>query len=130
MQIRWRVTVGVRAARGGAAAVRSGQRGEHAIEAATGLTKNTEAFVVNGSKRVPEFVVAKDSVSGLPTHIIESKNVTSQALTKQLRDLRDLVGPGGRAEVALPRGARVTGPLQDAFNNSEDPLFRTDLIFP
>jgi len=50
--------------------------------------------------------------------------------THRIRDLRDLVGRGGRVEVALPPNARVTGPLQKAFDDPADPLIRTDLILP
>jgi hypothetical protein len=115
------------AARGGAATVRAGQAGEAAVASATGLAKNTQAFAVNGVQRIPDFVVARDLVSKIPTHIIEAKNVAKQALTRQLRDLRDLVGPGGRVDVALPREAKVTGPLDNAFNDPRDPLNRIDM---
>jgi hypothetical protein len=103
-----------------------GREGEAAIEAATGLSKNTESFVVNGRTRIPDFVTARDP-AGLPTGLIESKNVQYQSLTRQLQDYRDWVGAGGRVDVALPPGARVTGPLQKAFDNPNNPLFRMDL---
>lgn len=105
-----------------------GRQGEAAIEAATGLSKNTESFVVNGRTRIPDFIRARDPVTGLPTSVIESKNVQYQSLTSQLRDYRDLVGAGGRVDVALPPGARVSKPLQDAFDNPNNPLFRMDLL--
>ena len=62
-----------------------------------------------------------------PLHVVEVKNVQSQSLTRQLRDDVDLVGPGGRVDVMLPSGARVTGPLQRAFDNPLNPLNRVDL---
>ena len=92
----------------------------------TGLSKNTETFVVNGRNGIPDFVSARDPVTGLPTQLIESKNVQDQSLTQQLRDYRDLV-QGGRVDVALPPGARVSGPLQRAFNDPNNPLFRMDI---
>jgi RHS repeat-associated protein len=104
-----------------------GREGEAAIHAATGLSKNTQSFVVNGRTRIPDFVNASDTTSRLPSHLIEVKNVQSQSLTRQLRDYANLVGPGGRVDVALPPGARVSGPLQNAFDNPNNPLFRTDL---
>jgi hypothetical protein len=104
-----------------------GREGEAAIQAATGLAKNTQASVVNGRTRIPDFVSARDPVTGPPSHLIESKNVQYQSMTQQLRDYRDLVGAGGRADIALPPGARVSGPLQKAFDDPSNPLFRMDL---
>ncbi len=103
-----------------------GRQGEAAIAQATGLAKNTESFIVNGNKRIPDFVTARGP-SGAPTGLIEAKNVQYQSLTGQLRDYRDLVGAGGRVDVALPPAARVSGPLQKAFDNPSNPLFRMDL---
>ncbi len=111
---------------GGAAPVRLGQAGEAAIENATGLTKNTTTYTVNGRGRIPDFVRQTDA-AGNPISIIESKNVQYQSLTRQLRDNVDLVGPGGRVDVALPPGARVSRPLQRAFDDPDNPLFRMDL---
>ncbi len=104
-----------------------GREGEGAIRDATGLDKNTDSFIVNGRTRIPDFIAARDPVTGLPTRVIEVKNVKSQSLTRQLRDYADLVGKGGRVDVALPPGARVSGPLQRAFDNPNNPLFRMDL---
>jgi len=104
-----------------------GRQGENAIRQATGLAKNTESFVVNGRTRIPDFVTGR-SPSGAPTGLIESKNVQYQSLTRQLRDYADLVRPaGGRVDVALPPGARVSRPLQRAFDDADNPLFRMDL---
>lgn len=103
-----------------------GREGEAAIAQATGLAKNTESFVVNGNTRIPDFVTARGP-SGSPTGLIEAKNVQYQSLTSQLRDYRDLVGPGGRVDVALPPGSRVSGPLQRSFDDLDNPLFRMDL---
>jgi len=103
-----------------------GREGEAAIEATTGLSKNTESFMVNGRTRIPDFITARDS-AGFPTSLIESKNVQYQSLTLQLRDYADLVGSGGRVDIALPQGARVSTPLQNAFDNPNNPLFRIDL---
>jgi RHS repeat-associated protein len=106
-----------------------GREGEAAIQAATGLSKNTQSFVVNGRTRIPDFVNASDVTSRLPSHLIESKNVQYQSLTRQLRDYADSVRPaGGRVDVALPPGARVSRPLQEAFDNPNNPLFRMDLL--
>jgi len=103
-----------------------GREGEAAIKASTGLSKNTESFIVNGRTRIPDFVTARDP-AGFPTGLIESKNVQYQSFTRQLRDYGDLVGPGGRVDVALPPGARVSRPLQNTFDNPNNPLFRMDL---
>jgi RHS repeat-associated protein len=110
----------------GATSVRLGQAGEAAIEKATGLAKNTKNYTVNGRARVPDFVREVDA-AGNPVSIIESKNVQYQSLTRQLRDYADLVGPGGRVDVALPPGARVSKALQNAFDDPRSPLFRMDL---
>ena len=103
-----------------------GREGEAAIHAATGLPKNTESFWVNGRNRIPDFITARNA-AGRPTGLIESKNVKYQSLTRQLRDYSDLVGKGGRVNVALPRGARVSKRLQEAFDDADNPLFRMDL---
>jgi general secretion pathway protein D len=105
-----------------------GREGEAAVQAATGLSKNTNSFVVNGRTRIPDFISARDPITGLPTSLIESKNVQYQSLTQQLRDYRDLVGAGGRVDIALPPGARVSGPLQRAFDDPSNPLFRMDML--
>ncbi len=108
-----------------------GKDGESAISAATGLSKNTKSFVVNNRTRIPDFVSGNDVTTRLPTHLIESKNVQYQSLTRQLRDYADMVRPyGGRVDVALPPTARVSRPLQRAFENPYNPLFRRDLIIP
>jgi hypothetical protein len=93
----------------------------------TGGAKNTESFVVNGRTRIPDQVLSQNVLTRNPSHIVEVKNVQSQSLTRQLRDYADLVGPGGRVDVALPPGARVTRPLQRAFDDPFNPLFRFDL---
>jgi len=104
-----------------------GRQGENAIRQATGLANNTQSFVVNGRTRIPDFVTGR-SPSGAPTGLIESKNVQYQSLTRQLRDYADLVRPaGGRVDVALPPGSRVSRPLQRAFDDADNPLFRMDL---
>jgi Restriction endonuclease fold toxin 7 len=107
-----------------------GQEGEAAVQTTTGLSKNTDSFIVNGRSRIPDFVVARDPDTGLPTQLIESKNVQYQSLTRQLRDYSDLVGTGGRVDVALPSSARVSGPLQRAFENPNNPLFRMKMNLP
>lgn len=63
-------------------------------------------------------------------HIIESKNVLYQSFTKQLRDYADLVGDGGRVDIALPRGAKVSRQLQFAFDDESNPLFRYLMKLP
>lgn len=107
-----------------------GREGEALASQITGAAKNTESWVVNGRVRIPDQVLAQDIVTRNPTIITEVKIVQYQSLTRQLRDYRDLVGPGGRVDVALPPGARVSGPLQQAFDNPLNPLNRIDLVPP
>lgn len=104
-----------------------GREGEALASQITGVGKNTESFLVNGRTRIPDQVISQDMVTRNPLHVVEVKNVQSQSLTRQLRDNVDLVGPGGRVDVMLPSGARVTGPLQRAFDNPLNPLNRVDL---
>jgi RHS repeat-associated protein len=104
-----------------------GREGEALASQITGVGKNTQSFVVNGRSRIPDQVISQDMMTRNPLHIVESKNVQYQALTRQLRDNVDLVGPGGRVDVMLPTGAKVTGPLQRAFDNPLNPLNRVDL---
>jgi hypothetical protein len=66
----------------------------------------------------------------LPTAIAEVKNVKYQALTRQLRDDVDLVGKGGRVDVLLPPGAKVSRRLDNAFKDPTNPLNRVDLVPP
>jgi hypothetical protein len=100
---------------------------ESAVALATELTKNTEKFLVGGRFRIPDFVEAKDLIAGLPKQIIKVENVQYQWLSRQLKDYARLVGPEGRVNVALPPGARVSRPLQRAFGDADNPLFRIDL---
>jgi len=50
------------------------REGEAAIASAAGLAKNTESFIVNGNKRIPDFVPTRGP-SGAPAGLIEAKNV-------------------------------------------------------
>lgn len=107
-----------------------GREGEAIASQITGVGKNTEAFVVNGRTRIPDQILSQDIVTRNPLNVVEVKNVQYQALTRQLRDYSDLVGPGGRVDVLLPLGARVSKPLQRAFDNPLNPLNRIDLLAP
>lgn len=46
------------------------------------------------------------------------------------KDDIDLVGPKGKVEVFLPPDAKVSKPLQRAFDNPHNPLTRRDLMEP
>ena len=107
-----------------------GREGEAVANQITGVGKNTESWVINGRTRIPDQIGAQDIVTRNPTIVNEVKNVQYQSFSQQLRDYRDLVGPGGRVNVMLPPGARVSGPLQRAFNNPLNPLKRVDLVSP
>lgn len=107
-----------------------GREGEVLASQITGATKNTESWVVNGRTRIPDQVLAQDIATRNPLDIVEVKNVQYQAFTRQLRDYADLVGPGGGVNVLLPPEARVSGPLQRAFDNPFSPLNRMDLVGP
>lgn len=104
-----------------------GRVGEAAASKITGAGKNNETFTVNGRDRIPDQVLAQDLTTRAPTQIAEVKNVRQQSLTRQLRDDVDLVGPGGKVDVFLPPGAKVSGPLQRAFDDPLNPLNRRDL---
>jgi len=63
--------------------------------------------------------------AGNPTHLTEVKNVKSQSFTRQLKDNVELVGGiggGGRVDVFLRRGTRVSKPLQEAHDNPLSPI--------
>jgi RHS repeat-associated protein len=107
-----------------------GREGEALASGITGAGKNTESWVVNGRLRTPDQVLSQNIVTRNPAHIVEVKNVKYQSLTRQLRDYRDLVGPGGRVDIALPPGARVSRSLQKAFDDPRNPLKRMDLVPP
>jgi len=112
----------------GAGAVKSvgqiGREGEALASEITGVGKNTEKFAVNGRNRIPDQVYAQNIVTRNPTALGEVKNVKYQAYTQQLKDDVTLVGPRGTVDVFLPPGARVSKPLQEAFDN------RIDLVAP
>lgn len=107
-----------------------GREGEAIASDITGVGKNTEKFAVNGRNRIPDQVYAQDVTTHNPTALGEVKNVKYQALTRQLQDDVDLVGEGGTVDVFLPPGARVSKPLQKAFEDENNPLNRVDLIAP
>jgi RHS repeat-associated protein len=118
----------------GAGAVKSvgqiGREGEALASEITGVGKNTEKFAVNGRNRIPDQVYAQNIVTRNPTALGEVKNVKYQAYTQQLKDDVTLVGPRGTVDVFLPPGARVSKPLQEAFDNPANPLNRIDLVAP
>lgn len=116
-----------RAAAAMAHANRVGRQGEAAMAKALGIAKNTKRYEVNGRLREPDFVHKIDDVTLKPTIMTEVKNVKYQAHTQQLKDYADLARPAGRVDVALPPGARVSGPLQEAFDKGDNPLNRIDL---
>ncbi len=107
-----------------------GREGEALASEISGAGKNTQSFVVNGRTRIPDQVLAQDIATRQPTIIGEVKNVQRQALTRQLRDDIDLVGPGGRVDVYLPPGAQCTRPLLKAFADPRNPLNRVPLVRP
>lgn len=107
-----------------------GRAGEELASQITGVGKNFRSWFVNGRARIPDQVLAQDIATRNPLIVVEVKNVRYQSLTRQLRDYTDLVGPGGRVDVMLPPGARVSGPLQRAFDNPVSPLSRVDLLAP
>ena len=104
--------------------------GEEMASEITGAPQNFEKFTVNGRERIPDQVLAQDVATEAPTHIAEVKNVQRQPLTRQLRDDVDLVGPGGKVDVYLPPAARITRPLQRAFDDPLSPLTRQNLVPP
>jgi hypothetical protein len=118
--------------RGGADPVLAGQEGEATATLITGLPRNTQSFVINGRTRIPDQVGAQSLSNRNPTIINEVKNYVrgKLSLTRQLRDDVDLVGPGGTVGVMLPPAARVTRPLQRAFDDPTNPLTRIDLVRP
>jgi RHS repeat-associated protein len=115
---------------GGAKVYLKGRAGEALASTLTGAPKNTQKYLVQGQNIIPDFNFAEDVVTRLPVHIGEAKNVAYQSLTRQLRNEAALVGPGGRVDVFLPQNARVSGPLQKAFESDRNPLNRIDLMRP
>jgi RHS repeat-associated protein len=114
---------------GGVKVVRVGQQGEAIATQLTGAVKNTQKFAVLGRNIIPDFNFAVSVNTRLPVHIGEAKNVAYQSLTKQLRNQAALVGQNGRADIFLPPNAKVSGPLQRAFDEP-GPLTRQYLIQP
>jgi RHS repeat-associated protein len=104
-----------------------GVNGENSASATSGACKNTQSFPVNGRNRIPDQVLASDVATRRPVHVAEVKNRQYQAYTQQLKDDVSLVGRNGKVDVYLPPGARVSGPLQEAFGNPRNPLNRVPL---
>jgi len=107
-----------------------GRQGESLASKISGAGKNTQSFVVNGRTRIPDQILAQDIATRRPTIIGEVKNVRRQSRTRQLMDDIDLVGPGGRVDVYLPPAAKITRPLQRAFDDPLNPLNRVPLVHP
>lgn len=105
-----------------------GKEGEELLQELTGAAKNTKAYTVDGRGRIPDAVLAEDIATRSPIHIADAKNVQYQAYTQQLKDFEKLVGPNGRVDIYLPEWAKVSKPLQEAFDNPRNPLFR--MILP
>lgn len=89
---------------GGAAACSLGQRGEAAVAARTGLTKNTTGISVGGRTRIPDFI-------GVNIH--EVKNVKRLSNTRQIRDYVSIASSRGQKLVVwVNPTTRVSGPLR------------------
>ena len=96
----------IRAARGGLAAVRTGQAGEAAVRAAANIGPKT-AIDVAGRTRIPDGL--------LPGILSEVKNITLLSYTQQLRDLTQFsLDKGLRFDLYVRPGAQLSGPLLDA----------------
>ena len=54
--------------------------------------------------------------------ITEVKNVKSLSLTRQLKDLSDLVGPKGTLNVFIKKGTKISKPLRDAAESELSPI--------
>jgi RHS repeat-associated protein len=120
----------VRASNAGKRSVQVGQTGEAIATEITGVEQNTAKYLINGRERIPDRILAESVATRQPTHVAEVKNVKYQSYTKQLKDDVDLVGPNGKVDVMLPPNARVSRPLQRAFDDPTNPLNRVDLVPP
>lgn len=99
-----------------------GREGEATASAITGVGKNTTKFPINGRNRIPDQVNGVNPTTGNPVHVTEVKNVASQSFTRQLRDNVDLVGPGGRVDVFVRPGTKLSGPLKRANADPTSPI--------
>ena len=94
------------AARGGLAAVRTGQAGEKAVRAAADIGSKT-AIDVLGRTRIPDGLTS--------TVLSEVKNVGSLSFTQQLRDLSLFAqGAGLRFDLYVRPTTQLSGPLAGA----------------
>ena len=120
----------VRASNAGKRSVQIGQTGEAIATEITGVEQNTTKYLINGRERIPDRILAENAATRSPSQVAEVKNVKYQSYTKQLKDDVDLVGPNGKVDVMLPPNARVSRPLQRAFDDPTNPLNRVDLVPP
>jgi hypothetical protein len=99
-------TAAPKVARGGAAIVRVGQRGEDAVRAACSIGDKMK-IAVNGRNRIPD---------GLTNTVLsEVKNVGSLSYTQQLRDFADFAAQNGRQfDLYVRPTTQLSGPLMDA----------------
>ncbi len=115
-------------ASGGTAPIRAGQAGERAMsQTLGGQAKNTTSFSVNGRARIPDFAGPINPKTGKPMGVGEAKNVKYQSFTQQLKDYATLADAGCPVKIGLPKSAKVSRTLLEAFNNPTNPLIRVDI---
>ena len=97
---------GAGAAKGGAAAVRTGQAGEAAVRGAFDIGPK-EFIRINGRGRIPDGLTR--------TALSEVKNVESLSFTRQLRDFADYAKQTGRRfDLYVRPDTKLSPPLSDA----------------
>jgi hypothetical protein len=104
---------GVAAARGGAAVVRAGQKGEAAVRAVYNIGPKIGFTTANGVSRIPDGLTA--------TVLSEVKNVRSLSYTQQLRDFAAFAKlTGRRFDLYVPsQNTPLYRPLRDAIRTGD-----------
>lgn len=126
------VGAGIKAARGGADAVKAMKRGRNAEKAvlnSLGLKKNTEMFSVDIEMKGG---LGKQKVNTIPDaideYIYEIKDVKYQSLTKQIR-AEETIHPNKKLKLIIHKDTKISKPLQKEIEDKKIELQYIEDIF-
>ncbi len=98
--------------KGGTEPNKIGKEGQTATDQLYGPSNN-ETFEVNGRTRKPDHILAQDAKTKQPTIVEETKNVSYQHMSTQLKDDVSLVGPDGKVILTIPADGKVSKTVEN-----------------
>lgn len=98
--------------KGGTGPNNTGKEGQAVTDQLYGPSNN-QKFEVNGRERKPDHILAQDVKTGQPTIVEETKNVSYQHMSTQLKDDVALVGPDGKVVLTIPADGKVSKTVEN-----------------